>query len=375
MVEAAINFEESSTPVPANDNGVGGRRSTTDVLVDSVLDALAPGDIPTPPADKAKPGRKEPEGEEPEEEGEEGEDEAAGEVDEGEAEHEPEREDDDQEAHARGSKEEPFSVKDLPEDRFIELKIDGEKQTVSLAELAKGYIREATFNQRINRTQALTAQAQQALEKARETQERVRHEFVSFVQDPDQIYEFFLASDDREQVLEQVAMKYASLLKRFREAPHERLAFQRQRDQERLRAEREHWEAEKRAEAEARARAESHQRAVSVFKPGWEAGLRKAGFPEPVPELYEEVLVRCRQRIQSGQTVTSEDIADFVVRAAKTLELPPAGAKRPKPVALPAAPREKKRKKTQWDEMPAHKRAASPDYFLRNLRPRDFSLR
>jgi hypothetical protein len=284
--------------------------------------------------------------------------------------------DGDAETHdPRGSKEEPFSVKDLPADKFIELKVDGEKTVVSLSELAAGYIREQTFSQRINRTKALADEAQAHLTRAKETQTSVREALREFVNDPDQLYDYFLATEDREKVLEAVAQRYAGQLRRFRENPQERLYFQRERDQARLQAEREHFEREKQQELQARQQQEQQERAFKVFKPGWEAGLKKAGFPTPTPELWEEVQVRCNQRHRAGHPVTSDDVAEFVHRAAKLLELPPRSAKKPKPA--PAAPlkdreAQRRRKDNPWADAPQSKRTKDPDYFLRNLRGRDF---
>jgi hypothetical protein len=367
-------------------NGAGPRPGSTDALVDAAMDAL--DDFGPSPAAREKPendnARKQParkreadpagderdDGEEqpfadPEHEEEEGEEPDAAEEGAEEEEHD-----------SRGSKEEPFTVKDLPKDKYIELKVDGEKVTVSFDEMASGYIREQTFTRRVNKTKMLADEAQSMVQKARDTQERVRSELRTFLSDPDEIYNFFLASDDREQVFEAAARKYAELRRAHRERPDERLAFQRRRDQERLQAEREHWEAEKRAEVEARTHQEQLARAREVFQPGWEAGLRKAGFPQPTQALYDEVMIRCNQQHARGEVVTTDNIADFVQRAAKLLELPPRGGKKrpaPAPVAEPRreAPSGAKKRGDPWAGKSQREKTRDPDFFLRNLKMRD----
>lgn len=350
-------------------------KNSSDLLVDAALDALADGGlapdndngsaVEKPPSKTSRREAPEPVDEdeealapEPEDQGEDGEIQG----------------DEEQETQhqGRGSKEEPFTVKDLPADKFIEVKVDGEKTVVPLSELASGYIREQTFNKRINQTKALADQAEQQLSRAREFQSRLTTEFKTFVSDPDQIYDFFLATDEREQVFEAAARKYAELRRHHRENPEQRLAFQRQRDQLRLQQEREHFEQQRRAEMETRQRQEAQQRAVAIFKPGWEAGLRKAGFPQPTKELYEEVMVRANQRVASGQPVTSDDIADFTYRAAKLLELQPASAKKPKAAPPPPAKEKRAAARSEWEKVPPHKRRQNADFFLSSLKPKDY---
>ena len=349
----------------------------TDSLVDAALDALTDS---SPSNDNAqKPREPSVQKRRPQEEGD-----AAEEADEGEEQPlaaeddgavEGEGEDGEPEdAHdARGSKEQPFDVKDLPADKYIQIKVDGEKTVVPLSELAAGYVREQTFHQRINKTRALAEEAQSAVEKATEFPKKLANEFRTFVSDPEQLYEFFMQSEEREQVLEKVARRFAELRMKHRENPEERLQWLRARDEQRLQAERQAFEAERQRETEERTKKEQTERAMSIFRPGWEAGLRRAGFPKPTQELWEEVQVRCNQRVQSGNPVTSADVEEFVVRACRLLELKPASAQKPK--AAPPAPKKPEARRTSgedWSKVPAHKRRNSAEFFLSSLKPRDF---
>ncbi len=285
----------------------------------------------------------------------------------------------------RGSKQEPFSVKDLPSDKFIEVKVDGEKLVIPLSELPAGYIRQETFSRWANKTKLLADEAQGLIQKAAETKEQVRSAVRELLSDAEGLFDYYTATDEREKVLEAVARRYAELRKLHRERPDERLLFQRRRDEQRLAAEREHWETQKRTEEEERQRKETLAQMRSTFQPGWEAGLRRAGFPEvttadgkftPAGQaLWDEVVVRCNQKQARGERITSSDIEDFVVRAAKLLELPARGGRKkpaPAPAAPPRAAAAQGRQKDPWKDLPQHKRVKSPDYFLQNLRSRDF---
>jgi ribosomal protein L17 len=378
--------------IPSSDaevtNGHARTSGSSDPFVDSAMDALT--DLGKQPAnDNAEPPRarrRAPDEQRPEpegpgaEEGDEGEEEPVPggeppEEDEGEAAQETDGED--EEAHdTRGSKEEPFTVKDLPADKFIELKVDGEKKVVSLAELASGYIGQQTINQRLNQTKKLTDEAQALAAKAKEERTTVKRALSEFLKDPDQLFEYFNDTADREKILEAVAVKYAEQVTRFRKNPEERLRFERARDEARLAWERQQWEQQVQAEAHAKQQAEMQQRAESIFRPGWEQGLKRAGFPQPTKELYEEVLVRCNQRAASGAEVTTDDVAEFTYRACKLLELKPKGAQKPRPAPAPA-PREaapRRNGKDPWKDKPARERVKDNDYFLKNLRSRDFRL-
>jgi len=281
--------------------------------------------------------------------------------------------------HARGSREEPFSVKDLPADKYIELTVDGQKHTVSLAELGKGYIREETFHQRVGKVQEQAKEAIDGVQKAREIRERTRESLRTVLEDPEELYAFFMGTEDREKVLEQVAMKYALLRRQHREQPEEKLKFQRARDVARLEAERARWQAEKDAERQAAEQKVQAERAEKTFRPGWEEGLRKAGFPEPTQGLFDEVMVRIDQRMRSGHPINPEDVAEFTYRSCKLLDLQPRRAgRRPAPAPIPAgpsreeAPRRRSGKgRSAYEGMTQRERIRDPEYFLQGISRRE----
>lgn len=385
-----MQTQGSPTEGPQSPNGAanGVPRSSGDLLVDKALSAFESGlgdgtnEIardPTAPRKGKRPAREpaaEPEAPDAEEADEDEEEDLAGTAEEDEGEDGAEDASEDEEPHdTRGSKEDPFSVKELPSDKYIQLKVDGEKVTVSLRELADGYIGQRTISARLNKTKALTDEATQHIERAKHEREQVRGAVRELLGDAGQLYEYFLATGDREKVLEEVALRYAEQLKKFRLNPHERLAFERRRDEMRLQQEREHWQAQQRAEAEDKQRKELHQRFTAMFTPGWEQGLKKAGFPKPTQQLYEEVMVRANQRAQSGQLVTSDDIAEFTYRACKLLELPPKGATKPRP-APASAPKERgparRRSNDPWAGKSSSEKRKDLDWWTRNLKRSDY---
>lgn len=288
-----------------------------------------------------------------------------GEGDEGE--HEPES--------TRGTQEDPYSVKELPDDRYIEIKVDGEKKAVSLREMAEGYTRTEAFNKRVNQTQLLTKQAQEVIAQASAFPQKFQQQFREFTQDPQQIYEFFLATPEREKVFVEAATALARHARQVREDPEYRVRYQRERDEARLRQKEEAFEAQRKAEMQAKQAEHNRQQWNNIFNPGWTEGLKKAGFPkldkQTHAKLFEEVKFRCIQRAQSGGSVTSEDVADFTARAARSMDLPTAKNARPAPAPVTKKSAEKPANRRDWSKASSAEKKRSPEFFLSGVKTRD----
>ena len=203
------------TPEGGQTNGAA-PRSSGDLLVDRAMSAFDAGlgsddpvardgrdarDTPTtrqrPRKQPAREPAAEPEGPGAEEPDEDEEQALPGAAEDDEAQEGAEGDGEDEEAHdTRGSKDEPFSVKDLPADKFIQLKVDGEKVTVSLRELGDSYIGQRTINARLNKTKSLTDEATQFIEKAKSEREQVRGAVRELLSDSEQLYDYFLATGD-----------------------------------------------------------------------------------------------------------------------------------------------------------------------------------
>lgn len=374
-------MQAESIPNEPVSNGAPARSG--DTFVDAGLDALR--DLAKGPPDNAngKPARQ-PRTEEQRPSGEDGDAEeeqslpGAGD-DEGDEQNDEEAGDEGEAHDTRGSKDNPLKVKDLSDEIHVEVKVDGKTETVTLKEALDGYVGQKTINQRLNQAKAFADEVQQLQARVTEERQKLTSAVREVLSDPDQLYDYLMATEEREQgVLFRLAHRYAEQTRQFRQNPEQRLAFQRQRDIARIQAEREHFENQRREQIEAQQRKEAEARAVSIFKPGWESGLKRAGFPQmdasQQQTLLQEVMLRCEQRQRAGKEVTSDDVAEFVTRAVKILELPPKGAQRPRP-APARAPKDRpaqRRGEDPWAGKSSREKLKSPDFFLKGLKPRDF---
>jgi hypothetical protein len=312
----------------------------------------------------------EPEGEE--EEGGEGVGDPADDDDEG----APDDEVDDpdhEEQPTLGTKEKPYPAKDLPDDRFCTVKVEGEEVTVDFAEMARGYIGWATTTKRLNAAKDLTAKAEAAIAQTNEFRQGVTQQINELLDDPDRLYELLL--DRNEDVLLGVGQKLAKRLRAFAENPN--LALQDRAERlERIHAEkRRKFDEERQAAEEQRRQQQVFEERRKMFQPGWADGLKRAGFPElnqkTQQALYEEVLLRCQQRSQAGLQVTSQDVSDFTLRASKLLELKPKAGKPAPQQARPVAPPPKAKANGKSNGAAPFSRH-DPDSFLRGLNTREF---
>jgi hypothetical protein len=333
-------------------------------------DAVEPAKGAAQPAKKPK---KAPEPEPEEDDDEEQDDEAA--VAKPARDVEPEEDDDAEPEDTRGSKEEPFSIKDLPADKYVKIKVDGEDMVVSARELADGYTRTEAFNKNFNRVKMQAQQAAEALQRAQAFPKQFNDSFNKFIRDPEHLLEYFMRDESMEQVLETLAIKYAQHSKRARENPEYRLQYQRQRDQAKLAAEREAFETQRRTEMQQRQQQEAQARARAVFDPGWKDGLKRAGFPQLTKEtdakLRSEVILRCQQKANSGQLVTTEDVSEYTMLAAKYLNLPTAKTK-PAPSQVTqrqVAPPQRTR--VDYSKMSNSQKKRDPNFFLAGVKTRD----
>lgn len=386
MAESASNaavIEPVPQPAPS------GRR-TSESIADDVMNFLAEEQPAPKPAKEPKPkksvaeqpvqeparGPREvtlPDSEEEEDEGDDG----VGDAADGNADPEPDEQVDEADVHAdepiKGhSREHPFPAKELPKDRFVELTVDGEKTVVDMAELARGYIGFQTTQRRLTAASELSKRAEAEIQNAEQSRIRVRENLEALFDDDQQLFDFML--ERNEGILLKVAQRMGERVKRFREDPN---LFEReriQREERKVAQERARLEQERQAADQQREFQRIQQERAAEFNPGWAEGLKRAGFPElnerTHKELFEEVLLRCNQRWNNGQgkPVSRAEVAEFVVRACKLLELGPKGSKpRPAPARVPVAPRERPkngRGSKDWDSMPQQRRVLDPDYLL-----------
>lgn len=248
---------------------------------------------------------------------------------------EPEAED--EQDDGPGSKSNPYTVKTLPKDQYVKVKVDGQETTVPLAELADGYIREETFHKRMGRTDVALKTAREIAEAALSEREGLRTNFRATLNNPDQMYELLI--NNNEATLKALAIKYAGFMKHCKENPGSRERWEMERERARFQRERQSVEKER----EERTRTEQEQRTVNEMrerlKPGYLAGLKAAGFPKPTPELQEMTNILL-ERVRRGREgpLEPDDVRDAIIKAAKVIRAQTVQERRPTPAPAPATP-------------------------------------
>jgi hypothetical protein len=372
------------------------------------------------PKPKAKPRKSEPEPE-PEEE----EEEPLAAADDEQAEDEPEREaDEEPEVKAwavpdgKGTKDAPLTLKDLPEDVFLELQVNGEKVVVDLKESAKGIMRRQAFDQQTSKIKQGLTEAHDIAEKAVSAQERMKQQldqtrqgFSSFIRDPKRVLAALFENvpdkrailkemiDGHEDALEEIAFGYADFRRnedalqkdgyaqnRARRArEREQLRHQREQaslaeERRRIAEERQAWQREQ--EEKTRTAKETEQKqaaaraAFAMLKPGLDAGLLALGMKDMTEELKTEVQVRLdvTTRMNGGKPLTSDDVKKAVIRAGESLGIKPGQKQRPAP-ANGTAPRRPAAQTTQnrpsngssggkFDNVPQNQRVRTLEWYL-----------
>lgn len=275
----------------------------------------------------------------------------------------------------KGTREEPLTIKDLPDDKlFLELKVDGEKVVVSMREAVEGaYLRPQAFDRMLSKANHAKEEAEQIATAAVTHQENFRAGFNKFITNPESLFTMMLAK--HENVLHEVAVRYAEMRAREQQDPtlqHKRRTEQERREieQERQRtaAERQQWETTRRS-------TEAAESALRELKPGYEAGLKAAGFPTVTPELKQEIRVRLGVVRGAKGRISADDVKEAVVRAARFLaaggtpspaapqpERPAKARPAPSPMAAPRAPARPNGRK-DFSAMSQNRRLQDPDWY------------
>lgn len=334
--------------------------STGGSLMDSLVgDALAGME-----ADGELEAQEGAEGAEPTEdpgEGEEGQEDGTEELEEGEEGEEDER------ATSKGSKSDPWTVKDLPEDRFVKIKVDGVEESVSMREMADGYIRLETFTKRVNGAQTAVTQAENAVKELKETHGTTRAAVNQLLGDPKQLLDFYLRDAENEGIFRAAATEFAKLHSKWKANPQERAAWERERDSGRLKAERDAFEKQKQTDTQSREQREHSERRQRELRPGYEAGLAASGFPRERVDAEFQLEIKAYLHAVSqrtGKPATAEDMKQAVIRTAKLLGTQP-GAPKPKPAAI--TPKTKPKGEGRAQGKPIKK--GSVEWFMKDLKP------
>lgn len=115
--------------------------------------------------------------------------------------------DDDTEPAAAGAEDNPLAIGDLDEKTFIRIKSDGEELVVSQRELANGYIREKSFNRRVNELRDETKRAGELVDKSKAANEKLKSDVHSLFANPERCFAYM--SEHFPNELEKVARTFA----------------------------------------------------------------------------------------------------------------------------------------------------------------------
>jgi cytochrome c1 len=268
----------------------------------------------------------------------------------------------------KGQKEKPYLLTDLPEDRFIEIKVDGAKEVVSLRELASGHIRRRAFNKFANQANAAADEALRAAETAVSERERVRQRVQQLFTNPGQLLKYML--EHQPDTAEKFARAYAEIWDGWQKNPDARRQHEWDRQQRQLAEQRRKIEQERVAHERRMAEEQAATRELERLKPVMQRAMREIGFPKITPKFRETVNVLCEAaRRANGGKLDAEDLREAIHQANRLHPADaPVQARRPAPVApAPARPQQPRPngKGKDWSNVPYNVRMGDPDFFLR----------
>lgn len=266
----------------------------------------------------------------------------------------------------RGTQDKPYSVKDLPDDKFVQVKIDGKPATVSMKELASGYIRMETFHAAHGRANDAIEEATQMATRSLGERKALRDDLQHLFRTPDRLFKHMLNNNPREmlELGKQIAMQF----KAWNDDPnalaqHEHALQLRQveGERQRLQQERQQWEQQQRS-------TQAAAEAQKVWAPAYEKVMKEAGFPKLTPDFKEdcEALLRQAKSKAPDGKLSSEVFEGVFRRVLKMHKLESVGSRQPGAPTNPprqlaaTTPRGKK----DFSKMSPFERMRDPDYFL-----------
>lgn len=268
----------------------------------------------------------------------------------------------------RGTEDKPYTVNDLPGDRFVKLKIDGKEQTLPMRELADGYIRKQTFDSSLSKTKQAMLDAERIAKSHIEERTKLRSDVDAFLGDDERMFKYLMERDP--DVLLRLGSRIGVQYGEWQKDPSALQRHNWERQQRQLQAERQRVEQEKRQWEEERTRRETTERQNQVWAPIWREALKEAGFPENTPKFQRTVkaMVKVAQD-ENGGKLTRETFIECVKEAARLAGAPTVDARKPPPQEPPAqrerAAAKPNGKGDKWENMSHAKRMRDPNYLLR----------
>jgi hypothetical protein len=267
----------------------------------------------------------------------------------------------------RGTEDKPYTVNDLPGDKFVKLKIDGKEQTLPMRELADGYIRKQTFDSSLSKAKQAAIDAERIAKSHIEERTKLRSDVDAFLGDDERMFKYLMERDP--DVLLRLGNRIGLQYGEWQKDPTALQRHNWERQQRQLQAERQRVEMEKKQWAEERARVEATERQNQVWQPIWKEAIKEAGFPENTPKFQRTVkaMVKVAQD-ENGGKLTRELFIECVKEAARLAGAPTVDARKP-PAQEPPVQREraaaKPNGKDKWEGMSHAQRMRDPNYLLR----------
>lgn len=266
----------------------------------------------------------------------------------------------------KGTRDKPYSVKDLPQDRFVEIKVNGKREIVPMSELADGHIRHETFTRVHNEAKDALAKANTVVERAQAQQRAFGEKINAFLDSPNDFYEFM--SEHAPKTLEAMARKLAADMVEWQKNPQTKYERDNARTQRKLDQQRAELDARRDAEETERRTSTAANAAKAALAPGYQAGLKKIGVSDPTTltaEFRATVRVLLERTQALGRALTAEDVTAAMVRAAQ-LEPPKATVAARKPEPAPARPAPARKPAASSQAKPGTRRDA--DWILRGTK-------
>lgn len=268
----------------------------------------------------------------------------------------------------RGTREKPLTIKDLPDDVYVQVKVDGKQDTVSLKEYAQGIIRMESFHGAYNKANQAYQDATEIAQKSLEERQKIRDGVKGLFKTPKQMFDYYMEHYPDEAV--ELGRMIALQFKEWNETPgaretHKAMIRERQlaAERERFQRERENWE---RGQHESRAKAEAAER----FRPAHNEAMKEAGFPKITEKFKRTMHALLNIEQNSGQPLTPERYKEIFAEALSIAkpEDTVAGRKPPPSADPPRRPnpsRPANGKTPDWNTMSHRERLRHPEFFLR----------
>jgi hypothetical protein len=265
----------------------------------------------------------------------------------------------------KGTRDKPLELKELPEDVFVRVKIDGQKDVVNLKEYASGIVRMETFHASLSRAKNAYEEASEIAHESLQERQAIRDYFQEVFKTPAKLFQRLMQDPDE---MVELGKMIAAQYKEWHENPsalmeHKHRLRQRVLDERerRIQEQGERSESERRA---ARVKAE----AIERWKPVHAEAMQENGFPKLTKAFQKKFNALFRAEWEeTGGKVTPETYKELFREVLK-LEKPVSTAqdRKPPPQAdPPTRPRQNGGSaKPDWSKMSVQQKLRHPKFLM-----------